>query len=75
MVHEYQRIDQRIRRKRPLKVEKTHRKTRALGFFVSRSQSLTKSSRFDPWLPRNVKNTNWRKIDGYFVKNKDVIKV
>src|ERR1044072_5465064 len=37
MVQELVRIDQKIRRKGPLKIEKTHRKIRALGFFVSRS--------------------------------------
>src|ERR1044072_7786860 len=50
-------------------------KTQAHWFFVYRSQSLTKSSRFDPWLSRNVKNTNWRRIDGCFEKNKNFIKV
>jgi hypothetical protein len=48
MVQELVRIDQRIRRMRPLKIEKLTGKIQALGFFVSRSQSLTKSSRFDP---------------------------
>ena len=75
MVHEFQRIDQRIKRKRPLKIKEAHRKTQAHWFFVYRSQSLTKSSKFDPWLSRNVKNTNWRRIDGCFEKNKNFIKV
>src|ERR1044072_4397998 len=75
MVHEFQSIEQRIKRKRPLKIEEAHRKIQAHWFFVYRSQSLTKSSRFDPWLPRSVKNTNWRRIDGCFEKNKNFIKI